>query len=166
MVLVLTGCPPADEQGSPGDAAPTHQLTQECANADGFSVAYPDGWVTNDEAQGDIPPCSLFDPRSVDTGQSLDVPTRIAVFVRIESVDFEQEPDPTHVDVLSRASVTVDGRPALRIELQHPEGMRTTSYRVDLGQDTVVATTHDAGDVAYEDKQRALDAMVSALSLR
>ncbi|MGQ4819207.1 hypothetical protein ACQ1ZK_19115, partial [Enterococcus faecium] len=58
----------------------------------------------------------------------------------VESVPFDRVADSGSADERSRTETTVDGRTAVRIERVSsgeglwPEGVRTTSYVVDLGE--------------------------------
>jgi hypothetical protein len=184
LALVLTACPgpPPDEAAptpedtptpEPTEATPTPPeddvaLAQQCANPDGFSVEYPDGWVTNEAEENELPPCSLFDPASVDTGEGGDVPADIAVFMRVEPVAFAAVDDPT-VEEVAREELSLAGREAVRVETEatgeglFPEGLRSTSYRVDLGEQTFMATARDVGEPGYASKQDALDAMIETV---
>jgi hypothetical protein len=138
-------------------------LEQECTNPDGFTVAYPGGWMPN---EGPI------DPSSVDVGEGPTVPADIAVFIRIEPIPIEEMADDPTVGVLAEEPVTVDGREGQRVETEatgdgmDPEGQQATVYRVALGAErTLVAVTRDVGEPAYADAQVALDAMMPALRI-
>jgi hypothetical protein len=156
---------------APSPTAPETPIeaSERCSNPSGFEVSYPEGWVTNEEQENGLPPCSLFDPESVDTGDALEVPLDIAVFIRIERVPFEQVERAEFADEVSREELTVADRPAVRVEYQAtggglaPAGTMTTSYRVDLGEETLIAVAHDIGEPAYTSKQEALDEMMRTL---
>ena len=146
------------------------ELTERCSNPNGFSISYPTGWITNEDAIHQLPPCSLFDPESVDTGDGFEVPFDIAVFIRVESVPFEEVgDDPVLAEELSREDLTIDGRKAVRVESRAtgegmlPDGVLTTSYRVDMSGRTLLASSHDVGGLDYSTKQQALDAMMESL---
>jgi hypothetical protein len=93
--LALAGCPdeverPPEEEPPPEapleepPEEPVADLTAECTNPDGFASSYPGDWVTNEEQINELPPCSLFDPESVELDETLHVPEDIAVFIRIQ----------------------------------------------------------------------------------
>jgi hypothetical protein len=170
--LVLSACASEDVEGpSPQPTAPFSPIeaTERCTNPEGFEVSHPEGWVTNEESEDGLPPCSLFDPESVDTGDALEVPLDIAVFIRIEPVPFRDVESADFADEISRQELTVGERPAVRLEYQAtggallPAGTLSTSYRIDLGEETLIAVAHDIGEPAYRVKQDALDAMMRTL---
>jgi hypothetical protein len=161
--------PTAEPEETPTPDA-DDELTAQCTNPDGFTVSYPEGWSTNETTEDALPPCSLFDPQTVDTGDALEVPADIALFLRIEAVAFDATEDDVTVDVVDRSELTVNGHTAVREETEatgdgmFPEGTRSTMYRVDLGEQTFIAVTRDEGDPAYEVKQQVLDAMIDTLT--
>jgi hypothetical protein len=159
---------PADTPG-PEPAEPA-ELTQECTNPEGFTTSYPEAWVTNEAAEDDLPPCSLFDPDAVDTGEATQVPADIAVFLRIEDAEIDAVDDPMGAEELERDDVTVDGLDGVRVETEatgeamFPEGMRSTRYLVDLGGRVFLATTHDDGEPGYAEKQDVLAEMIDTIT--
>ncbi len=79
--------------------------------------------------------------------------------------------DPSE-DILDERRGSVAERTATRQEAVStgvallPEGVRTTRWVVPLDCDrTLVARTHDQGQLAYTDKQEVLDRMVRSLRL-
>lgn len=166
-VVVLAGCP-----GPEQDQTTTTGLTQECTNPDGFSVAYPDGWVTNEEAEDDLPPCSLFDPDPDQLRvEGKEIPLDVAVSVQLEAVPFEEMLRAgEHTEELERRESTVDGRDAVRLELRHtgeglyPEGTLLTMWMIDRDGVTFVARSADVGEPEYSRTQEILDQMVDSVS--
>lgn len=145
------------------------ELAQECSN-ELYSVSYPEGWVTNEQAVDSLPACSLFDPESVELGETLQVPESIAVFLRVEEVAFAAtNQEDSFEEELAREGLVVAGQAAVRAESRatgegfRPQGMLTTSYLVNLEGRTFVATTHDTGELDYETKQDVLDRMMETL---
>ena len=74
--------------------------------------------------------------------------------------------------VLSTERLTVDGRPALRVEAEAsgeglaPRGMRSLRYVIDLGGGkSLIASTHDTDAGKYESEKRILGVMVESLDL-
>ncbi len=142
-----------------------------CANPQaGYRVAYPAQWQTNPGSV--MPECSLFDPEPIQLQAGTEIPLDIAVSIRREPVRLETiAGEPRDERVLSRAETTVAGRRALRIEseatgeVMHPEGTRSYRYLVDLGEETLVAATYEAGTLDFASKRRILDEMMSTLEL-
>jgi hypothetical protein len=171
------GCPPAERPDPPerppaavGDADVAEmERTESCANpAIGYSIEYPAGWRTN---PGDVmPECALFDPDPIPVEPATELPFDIAVALRREAVPLETLTGAQRGRrVLLQEETTVDGRAAVRMEIEttedllRPAGSRTYGYYVDLDGATLVAETHDVGAIAYERKQLILDAMVARL---
>ncbi len=73
---------------------------------------------------------------------------------------------------ISRERTTVDGRAAVRMESEstggglHEPYFRAYQYFVDLGEETMVATTYDAGEPTFERRRRILDAMMRSFDFR
>lgn len=68
-----------------------------------------------------------------------------------------------------RGHTRVGGRPAERMEAQstgeglYDRGMQSCSYFIDLGGSTMIASTHDAGELPFDRRKRVLDAMMETL---
>jgi hypothetical protein len=122
LALFAAGCPDPEPEATPEPTptpTPDEALAQECTNPDGFSVEFPGDWVTNEQPANELPPCSLFDPVSVALeDDAMHVPADIAVFIRIEPVEFEIGEDPQFEEVLDRQELTIAGREAVRIEVR------------------------------------------------
>jgi hypothetical protein len=88
---------------------------------------------------------------------------------RSSPIPFGQVDEAGLTEELARETLTVDGHEAVRVEARAtaggflPEGTLITSYRVDVGERTLIATSHDVGEPGYEVKQDALDAMMATL---
>jgi hypothetical protein len=143
-----------------------------CLNPEyGFQIDYPADWETN---PGDVmAPCSLFDPETIEVQAGTEIPRDIAVAIRVEPTSFaEITQAPQGATVMNERETTVDGHRALQRdvegtgELLLPEGARAYRYYVDGIDWTLVAVTHDAGDVPFETKRRILDEMMDSLIFR
>jgi hypothetical protein len=181
-LVVLVGCGNGEQAGTTTtaaevattetaapDSADELVLTQECSSPAGYRLSYPEDWVTNEEEANQLPPCSLFDPESVELGETLHIPESIAIRAGIEPVVFDSTVDRLFEEELDRQDVQVAGRAAVRLEtratgegLLQP-GVLATSYRVDLGDRTFIATTYDVDELDYETKQEILDRMMETL---
>jgi hypothetical protein len=158
-LVVLTGgsllwiaCEPADRAGP--SATPEPQATAlpdgwvRCVNAEvGFSIGYPADWFTTDvytTLDGSERPhpevaCSYFDPRPFVIPVDGEYPaTALEAHLsrRPLATIVEQLTDATFYRPLSREELTIAGMPAVRLEGELVEGLRTgTRYDVliDLG---------------------------------
>ena len=141
-----------------------------CENPEaGYTVAHPPEWQV--DHGGVVAPCTVFDPGPVELEEGTEIPFDVAVAMRVDDVDFATAAAETSDDVRSREASTVDRRDAVRIESVStgeglgPAGITSLRWLVDLDGATLVASTHDVGDVAFADKVDVLDQMVSSLSL-
>jgi hypothetical protein len=163
------------ESADGADAGPA--LSATCENAEtGYRVDYPQGWlVTADQTPDITVRCELFDPEpaSID---SVREPMGVAVFLMTESVPYERLIEDAlqgqEKTVISRDEVTVAGRSAVAAETRLTEdgpmseaGRQSYAYYVDLGEQTLVASTHDSGEQRYERNKAVLDAMMGSLTL-
>lgn len=148
------------------------ERTESCPNQEiGFTIEYPAGWHTN---PGDaMPQCSLFDPDPIEIEPATELPFDIAVAMRHETTPLATlTGEQRGRRVLLQEDTSVNGRRAARMEIEttedllRPAGSRTYGYYVDLEDATLVAETHDVGELAYDRKQRILDAMVATLHFR
>lgn len=145
---------------------------RECVDGEqGFSVAYPASWHPDrDEVVG---PCALFHPDPFEVPRDSEVPIEIAVMIGIQPVAYREISGETMGRrVISRESTTVDGREAVRIlgettgEGLHDAGIRMYEYLVDLGEETLIAVTYDAGTPPFQEGRRVLDAMMASFDFR
>jgi hypothetical protein len=143
-----------------------------CLNPEyGFQIDYPLDWEAN---PGDVmAPCSLFDPAPIEVQEGTEIPRDIAVAIRVEPTSLaEITQAPQGATVLNERETTVDGHRALQRhvegtgELLLPEGVRAYRYYVGGVDWTLVAVTHDVGDVPFETKRRILDEMIESLVFR
>ncbi|MGY2075984.1 AMIN-like domain-containing (lipo)protein [Blastococcus sp. SYSU DS0828] len=153
-------------------AAPV-ALSQRCESPAGFALSYPESWAVN---PGDtVPACTRFapDPFTVPPGTDARVG---AVTASVEPAPFDRVANPAGAEELSRTDTTVGGRTAVRVERVSsgeglwPEGVRTTSYVVDLGEGedgprTLVVNTVGLPQFDYARNVRVLDRMVETLEL-
>ena len=187
VLLALVGCAPGEDD--PDTPAPTPTGSPEtptseeapdaewatCTNPeDGYTIEYPADWATNEEPIDHVAPCSLFDPDPAQLRtEGMELPTDIAVSVFLEAAPFEDVTGGagSGVDELSRSQQTVDGRDAVRRELEatgeglYPQGLRLTIWAIDLGGTTLVAQTFDEGNPDYETAQQVLDDMVATITV-
>lgn len=134
-----------------------------------YRIEYPAGWHTN---PGNVmPECSLFDRAPIQVDPGTEIPFDIAVSIRREPVPFETVTREMHAQrELARQVATVSGREAVRIETENvesllrPAGSRSYRYFIGLGGETLIAATHDAGDLGYERKKQILDEMIATLT--
>ncbi|HEX8619680.1 MAG TPA: hypothetical protein VF911_19015 [Thermoanaerobaculia bacterium] len=166
---------PATEQSTaqsaaPPQPAPAIALSQRCTNPEyGISLAYPEGWHTNDGSV--LPACSAFDRAPVEIPRDSEVPAAIAVVLDVEKMSAaELTRSSAWERVLSTAPVTVAGRNAFRVEIEATgegladRGTRTLRYVVDLGAGrTLIASTHRTGD-SYEQNQEILGRMMESVT--
>lgn len=187
-VWQFTGERPADRMATrPGASEPTAprspssptapptgpqtQLAARCSAPDGgYSVAYPDGWHTNEGDQVDG--CQVFDPQPVALEEGVGGGPFGAISIRAVPTAFETIREPGRsARVLSEEEVTVNGHGAVRQILEHtgettiPEGVRSYRYLVDLDGRTLLAVTYEAGEPSFERKQQILDDMLRSLQL-
>jgi hypothetical protein len=178
LPLAIAACPQRDAPESPPAAPDTPAMepadpvlaqTERCTDPDaGFRIEYPAGWRTN---PGEVmPACSLFDPEPIRIEPATELPFDIAVTIRRENVAFATvTAEQPHRRELLREELPVDGRRAVRMETEltedmlRPAGSRSYRYYVEMDGTTLIAETHDAGDLDYGRKQRILDGMVQTL---
>jgi hypothetical protein len=151
-----------------------------CENgAIGYSIAYPSDWFTTDLLNGERDPanaCRWFSstPYDEDLGTQVVEGYGHPLEVRIRTGDHEAiAADETVVaDVLARDEVLVDGRPAVRLELEYgagpivPAGTRVYEYVIDLGpEQTMIVLTADQDGIpgSYEDNRVVVDDAVGSL---
>lgn len=143
-----------------------------CTNEEhGYTVEHPEDWQTNDGVV--LPPCSLFDPGEVEVERGTEIPLDIAVAIRVEPVSLERiTRGGRGEEELDREEATAAGRDAVRREVEatgdalRPAGLRSTFWYVSLDEgQTLVASTHDAGDVSYGEKQDVLHRMIESLKV-
>lgn len=156
----------ADEQGPTVEQEPGIALEASCTGPeDRYEVRYPDDWHTDDPTA-----CRFFDEEPL--GEAIGGPALGAVTVRLEPVAFDDVvgPDET-VRVLSSEEATIDGHPAVR-QVQEstgagvgPEGVLSYTYFVELGDETLIASTQDADGVDFDERRRLLDEMVASLRI-
>lgn len=108
-----------------------------CSNPeDGYTVTYPDAWFSNTEV-GIWPACSWFAASFYDVGED---PNAVPPAVAIVAESMEGDTGSFEENLL-RESVTVGGRPAIRVEDRGVEGSGSTNppgwhsylYQVQLG---------------------------------
>lgn len=163
---------PPDEPIEPDDDADEPDVEAmafiDC-EAERYTIGYPEGWHTNDPADGLLGACEAFHPDPIDEPeQPRDRDLHHAVSVYIDPVDLDElrGGDPLH-EVIEEREVTIDGRDALVTEIEAtddallPEGERRYGYAIDLDGEVLVVSTHTVGDTDHERDVRILDRMVS-----
>lgn len=150
--------------------APETRLSQRCTNAQlGISIAYPEGWHTNDGSV--IPACTAFDAQPLDIPRDSEIPFGIAVVLTRQEGSAATSTQSTQWErVISSAPLTIGGREAVRVEVEATgeglaeKGMRTTKYVVDTGKgQALVASTHNVTD-SYERNKEVLAKMVESIT--
>jgi hypothetical protein len=159
LVVVLAACDHDDEPG-----APPPDEWASCVNDDyGWEAEHPAGWEHQD--------CWLFDPEPVEVTPGTEIPTDIAVQLRVEPTDLDAVLDDPFVEVLDRQEVTVDGRPGFRDEQRHtgealyPADLRSVRYAVELADGVLVGVTFDVGEPDFTTTVDVLDDMMDRLRL-
>jgi hypothetical protein len=181
-VVTITACaaPPPDaqeprrsEEGTQtAPTAPTAAatLSQRCTNAQfGISVAYPEGWHTND---GSVTACTVFHPAPIELPRNSEIPFELAVVLRVEKEPVDQLTRSSQWErVLSSTQTTIGGRKAFRVEVEATgegladRGLRSLRYVVDLGGGrSLVATTHAVNE-SYEQNKEVLRRMVESVTV-
>lgn len=166
----VTGQPTGDRTDTSTPAA-TPTLPAGCEDPEvGYRMSYPSDWRTNDGEV--VPSCRLFDPRPIEVEPQTEVPLDIAVAVRTTDVSLGRfATEDEAAEVLTSRSTTVDGHEAVVVEARStgeallPDDVRSYRYAVDLGDQRLVAVTHDVGEPAYEDTKKVLDQMMEAIDL-
>lgn len=143
---------------------------ERCENPEGFSIAYPGDWTTNDGSVTE--PCSLFDPEAFEVPEATDARVA-AVSAYVDDVPFNEVAAPEAGE--DHATTVVDGHQAVRTE--GPAGefygdhTQRAAYAIDLalgvddGPGTLFVDVVDVDDVAYDDAVSVLDRMVKTIDL-
>lgn len=146
------------------------ELTSSCQAADGFTIRYPEDWEA-------VSQCGQFGPAPLDepTPNSDDRTGVVSAFV--DAVPFDRVVEPTGEEQ-SRATTTVDGRRAVRIETVtsgeglYPEGIAVVRWVVDLSAGpeddprTLFVDAYDLFDeVDFDRATRVLDAMARSVDI-
>lgn len=162
--MLLSACtapPPDAEQAKPEEQWP------QCTNAAaGYSVSYPAGWKTNG---GEVmPACSLFDPTDVAVQHGTEIPLDIAVVIVRDPVPFAEAVHGfSAVEARQQGTLDIDGHSAVYLEIvddeSGPWARLSLHYLVDLGGETLVASTYQEGMPDYAEKKAALQRMMNTL---
>lgn len=141
-----------------------------CDNPEGFSIAYPGDWTTNDGAVTER--CSLFDPEAFEVPAATDARVA-AVSAYVDDVPFNEVAAPQTGE--DHATTVVDGHQAVRTEGPagelYGEDTRRTAYAVDLaigvddGPGTLFVDVVGVDGVDYDGAVAVLDRMVKTIEL-
>ena len=140
------------------------ELAQRCEHAgDGYSVAYPSAWHTES--------CEFFHPDEFEAPEQTEL-LGVAIVVSREPVAFDAVAgeQPTRRDV-EREELSVANRPAVRLEYVStgdallPEGVPVYEVLVDLGAETLIASTRGLDGIDYEESKDVLDRMMESLRI-
>jgi hypothetical protein len=147
-------------------------LAQACTNPEhGYRIRFPMGWSTNDGAV--TPQCRFFHPDAFEVPPNTEV-FGLAVTVGVDDVPFSRvagDEGSFGDRELSAEETTVAGRRAERVEVEAtgeallPAGLFSYRYHVDLGDRTLIATTHAVNGLDYEANKKILDQMMQSLEL-
>lgn len=181
VVGVLAACGPQSDGGATGQPSSdptvtstpvaTSTLGAECEDPEvGYRLAYPSEWRTHDGEV--VPSCRLFDPQPIEVEPQTELPFDIAVALRTTDVALDTlATEDEAAEVLTSRSTTVDGHEAVAVEVRStgeamlPDGVHSYRYAVDLGDQRLVAITHDVGEPAYEGTRQVLDQMMDTIDL-
>lgn len=144
-------------------------LSQTCTNNDlGYQVSYPQGWQSN---RGEVlAPCQVFDPVSATVPANTES-TEKAIYLRVEQntpydLAAKENLGERH---LSLQDLTIQGNEAVAVESEStgkamlPEGLRSYSYIVDLGDRIMIAITYDIPGNNYQENKQILDRMMETI---
>ena len=178
VTLATTACA-AGEVGSPSTTTQAEQVDDDTTTsstsgldpvctADTFTVAYPQGWHSNDESDGE--PCNWFHPEPFDLPENSEAPG-IAVRLGYDAVDFDSASDSSSQseEVLDRREVEVDGRRAVRIHSRSKgeglldRGVESVTWYVDTPTPVFVGATHGVAPGGLEKNAPVLDQMMSSV---
>ena len=143
---------------------------ERCENPDGFSLAHPAEWSTNDGTV--VGECSQFDPEPFEVPEATD--ERVAAITAyVDPVPFDQVAAPGDSPGSDRAVTSVDGHQAVRVEGPagelYPEGTSSVRYMIDMGvgteerDETLFVDTLDLPGMDYEENVTVLDRMVRTI---
>lgn len=167
-----TGRPTPSPTATPTPTRAAFEDPQRCENDElRFAVTYPGDWWANPRIDGDgpqpIPACTYFAPDEVDLQPGTDDLTGVAIRFDLVGPDVSRSGE-----VISEDQVTVDGRIAVRVELEPqpqpgfvPEGARIFRYLVPLNGSDLVATADDIHHDAYEENKEILDRMMQTIEI-
>lgn len=142
-----------------------------CESPEGFTIAAPEDWSSNDGSV--VPACSQFHPAPFEVPRGTDA-RLAAVTAYIDPVPFSRASRPRVATDGDRAITTVDGRQAVRLsyatsgEGLYPGGTPVTSYLVDVGRGdgaerTLFVDTVGLPGFDYETNVAVLDRMATTL---
>lgn len=164
----LPGAEPS-ETSSEATSAPLAGAQRCTDDVVGYEIAYPAGWVTNEDDV--LPTCRLFDPDSIEVEADTEIPLDIAVSLRTTDhalADIAEDDD--GATVLASSRTRVDGHEVAVVhkrgngEALVPEDVRFTQHVIDLGQQRLVASTFDVG-TSYDANREVLATMVESLEV-
>lgn len=145
-------------------------LSQTCTNNTvGYQVNYPKDWKTNSGKV--MNRCQVFDPQSAMVPEGTESTSK-AIYLRIEkNTPFDLiAKENVGEQHLSNQPLTIANNQAVAVESEStgkamlPEGQRTYSYIINLGDNrTFVATTYDIKGNHYSKNKQILDRMMETI---
>lgn len=130
-----------------------------CTNPEGFSISYPDGWVTNDGSV--VAGCGWFDPVEIQVEEGTDARAG-AITAFVDPVDYTTAASSFRQEE-SRAVTLIDGHRAVRVEHTGSElygEAPVTTYVVEVDdRSTLFLDTLPTDDTDYTNNVAVLDAM-------
>jgi hypothetical protein len=145
-------------------------LGKTCSNKQiGYTISYPADWETN--SGNVVEACQVFDPdvpQLPENSETFDE----AVFIRLAQAPFEQiTAKGIGQTELLRQKASLKKDTALVIEAEStgqgllPKGIRSYSYFIEMGNETLIAETFDVEGQDYQRNKAILDQMMQTLEL-
>jgi hypothetical protein len=180
MALLLAACPEddaivEDDNDVPEPTAEV-DLAQSCENEQwGYTVDYPGDWVTNEDEDDVLPPCSAFDPDAVEIDLAGERPIDATIVFNRSAQSYEHRiAERADQDEMSREEATVDGHEATVIQYEatgrsatFPQGTQVYAYYINLEGATLIVTTAvvNGDETAFDEAQDVLDAMMASIDI-
>jgi hypothetical protein len=173
--------PQNQETTSPSPSTSIPTLSQSCTNEKvGYTVQYPQKWFANSrqelsEPEYVIAACSYFDEQQLQIEPYTE--NNAAIHIRLSKTPFSKlrqmdDKDKTSSKKLFQNTTEVNDRTAIVTEKQAtgkamlPEGLKFYSYKVNMDDRTLIATTYDRSSRKYQRNKEILDAMMDSLEIK